>query len=364
MQAVHNLSKNLIRFGVGLATVGAVVNSALYNVDGGQRAVIFDRFTGVKPDVVGEGTHFLIPWVQKPIVFDIRATPRNVAVVTGSKDLQNVHTTLRILFRPIPEELPKIYTNIGVDYDERILPSITNEVLKAVVAQFDAADMITHRELVSQKVNEELTERAAQFGLLLDDISLTHLSFGKEFTQAVEMKQVAQQEAERARFLVEKAEQMKLAAIIAAEGDAIAAELLGTAFQQSGDALIELRKIEASEEIAAQLAKQKNVTYFPPNLSPLLNIPQQKCEKKRQNGESKLYNSKTVSSGIKYDYDLEAGVDYGAYSEGDSAEVSDFESDSVDQTDCGDSYEDGMNSYADFTIDDECNFKLKVFINF
>ncbi|KRY46401.1 Prohibitin [Trichinella britovi] len=276
MQAVHNLSKNLIRFGVGLATVGAVVNSALYNVDGGQRAVIFDRFTGVKPDVVGEGTHFLIPWVQKPIVFDIRATPRNVAVVTGSKDLQNVHTTLRILFRPIPEELPKIYTNIGVDYDERILPSITNEVLKAVVAQFDAADMITHRELVSQKVNEELTERASQFGLLLDDISLTHLSFGKEFTQAVEMKQVAQQEAERARFLVEKAEQMKLAAIISAEGDAIAAELLGTAFQQSGDALIELRKIEASEEIAAQLAKQKNVTYFPPNLSPLLSIPQQK----------------------------------------------------------------------------------------
>ncbi|KRY34459.1 Protein l(2)37Cc [Trichinella spiralis] len=244
MQAVHNLSKNLIRFGVGLATVGAVVNSALYNVDGGQRAVIFDRFTGVKPDVVGEGTHFLIPWVQKPIVFDIRATPRNVAVVTGSKDLQNVHTTLRILFRPIPEELPKIYTNIGVDYDERILPSITNEVLKAVVAQFDAADMITHRELVSQKVNEELTERASQFGLLLDDISL--------------------------------AEQMKLAAIISAEGDAIAAELLGTAFQQSGDALIELRKIEASEEIAAQLAKQKNVTYFPPNLSPLLSIPQQK----------------------------------------------------------------------------------------
>ncbi|KRX86843.1 hypothetical protein T4E_12253 [Trichinella pseudospiralis] len=77
-----------------------------------------------------------------------------------------------------------------------------------------------------------------------------------------------------------------------------------------------------------------------------------KVWEKRQNGESKLYNSKTVSSGIKYDYDLEAGVDYGAYSEGDSAEVSDFESDSVDQTDCGDSYEDGMNSYADFTIDD------------
>ncbi|GFS48214.1 prohibitin [Trichonephila inaurata madagascariensis] len=72
------------------------------------------------------------------------------------------------------------------------------------MAQFDASEMITQRELVSQKVSEELTERGAQFGLILDDISITHLTFSKEFTMAVEMKQVAQQEAERARFLVEK----------------------------------------------------------------------------------------------------------------------------------------------------------------
>ena len=47
--------------------------------------MIFDRFQGVKPDVVGEGTHFLIPWVQRPIIFDIRSRPRNVPVITGSK---------------------------------------------------------------------------------------------------------------------------------------------------------------------------------------------------------------------------------------------------------------------------------------
>lgn len=54
-------------------------------VEGGHRAVLFDRFQGVKPEVTGEGTHFLIPWVQKPIIFDIRSRPRNVAVTTGSK---------------------------------------------------------------------------------------------------------------------------------------------------------------------------------------------------------------------------------------------------------------------------------------
>ncbi|CAP38713.1 Protein CBR-PHB-1 [Caenorhabditis briggsae] len=270
--AAQKLLGRLGALGVGLSVAGGIAQTALFNVDGGQRAVIFDRFSGVKNEVVDEGTHFLIPWVQKPIIFDIRSTPRVVSTITGSKDLQNVNITLRILHRPSPDKLPNIYLTIGMDYAERVLPSITNEVLKAVVAQFDAHEMITQREVVSQRTSVALRERAAQFGLLLDDISITHLNFGREFTEAVEMKQVAQQEAEKARYLVEKAEQMKIAAITTAEGDAQAAKLLAKAFANVGDGLIELRKIEAAEEIAERMAKNKNVTYLPGNQQTLLNL--------------------------------------------------------------------------------------------
>lgn len=262
------------KIGIGLAVAGAVVNTALFNVDGGHRAVMFDRFRGVQDKVIGEGTHFLIPWVQQPIIYDIRSRPRNVPVTTGSKDLQTVSITLRILFRPQIPALPKIYTNLGIDYDERVLPSITNEVLKAVVAQYDAAEMITQREIVSHKVSETLIERAASFGIMLDDISLTHLTFGTEFTQAVEQKQVAQQDAERARFLVEKAEQVKIAAVIQAEGESKAAELLAKAFGESGEGLVELRKLEAAEDIAMQLARARNVVYLPQGQQTLLALPQ------------------------------------------------------------------------------------------
>jgi len=198
-----------------------------------------------------------------------------VPSVTGSKDLQNVNITLRILFRPKPDALPNIYTTLGQDYDDRVLPSITNEVLKAVVAQFDAGELITQRELVSAKVNEELTKRATQFGLILDDISITHCTFGREFTQAVELKQVAQQEAEKARFLVEKAEQLKKAAIIAAEGDTEAAGLMAQAFGKAGEGLVELRRIETAEAISADLAASRNIAYLPQGQQTLLALPNQ-----------------------------------------------------------------------------------------
>ena len=76
-----------------------------------------------------------IPWFETPIVYDVRAKPRNIASLTGTKDLQMVNITVRVLSRPRVEALATIFRDLGTDYDERVLPSIVNEVLKSVVAQ-------------------------------------------------------------------------------------------------------------------------------------------------------------------------------------------------------------------------------------
>ena len=99
---------------------------------------------------------------------------------------------------------------------------------------------------------------------------LTHNRFGKEFTTAVEQKQIAQQDAERAKFVVEKAEQERQAAVIRAEGEAEAANTISAAINKAGDAFVQFRKIEASREIAASLSQSKNVTYVPAGSGNLL----------------------------------------------------------------------------------------------
>lgn len=269
--------------GVGL--IGAGFYSSLYTVDGGHRAVMFSRIGGVRSEVIQEGTHVRIPWFENPIIFDIRTKPKELRSPTGTKDLQMVDITLRVLFKPDPNRLPRILSALGENYAQRVLPSIVNETLKAVVAQYNAAALITQRDDVSRKIKRDLMERAKDFDLLIDDVSITHCTFGKEYMSAIEAKQVAQQDSERAKFVVKQALQDKRSTIIKAQGEAKSAELIGQAIQRN-PGYVELRALDAARQIASTVSKSNNKVYLDSN-SLLLNILE------TSKFQSRLHNNKS-----------------------------------------------------------------------
>lgn len=235
--------------------------NSVFTVDGGHRAVMFNRLLGMKETIYNEGLNFNVPWFERPIVYDIRTRPVNLQTLTGSKDLQMVTIGVRVLHKPDPGHLVWIYRHLGKNYDERILPSLMNECAKAVVARYNANELLTKREEVSAAISRELSTRCVGFHVLLEDVAITHLAFSPEYAKAVEAKQVAQQDAERAKYVVLGAIQEKKTIITKARGEAESAELIGTAVKRN-PGFMKLRRIDAAKDIADIVAGSGNKIYL------------------------------------------------------------------------------------------------------
>ena len=175
----------------------------------------------------------------------------------GSKDLQTVNLKIRIVCRPKIDKLPELYRLLGMNYDERVLTSIVQEICGVAVSQYNAAQIISQRDVISFLIKKRITDKARDFFIEIDDVALIDIKFSKEFSDAIELKQVAQQEAERTKILVEQALLEKKSTIIKAMGEAEAVMKFGEA-NKKGNSFLALRRLEASKEISKLIANGKN----------------------------------------------------------------------------------------------------------
>lgn len=241
--------KNLIKKGPGKVFVicfAIIVIITLVKpwaqVGAGERGIVLN-FGAVQDKVLNEGIHFRVPIMQEIVLMDIKIHKVVTDAASASSDLQDVDLSVALNYHILPEKANLVYQTIGVDFKERIIDPAIQEVMKAVSALYTAEELITKRPAVSAEMQESLTKRLLMSNISVDAFSIVSFSFSKIFTDAIEAKQTAEQNALKAtrdldRIRVE-AEQTIAAAT--AEAEALRLQKMNI----SPD-LIELRKIEAN----------------------------------------------------------------------------------------------------------------------
>ena len=168
-----------------------------------------------------------------PIKFNTRVNYYDAQASTPNRDLQQIDLTARVSYKPDKSKLKEIYTTLGPKYDTNVLNNIVNEIIRGVVAQYDAQQLISDRETISNQIRYGLQQRGAPYGLLIDEFAISTIAFSPEYQKAVEKKQIARQKALEAKYFVEQAKQEAKSIIIQAEADAETIKLIGDAVKKN-----------------------------------------------------------------------------------------------------------------------------------
>jgi len=184
-----------------LAAIGVVLvifgSQSFFTVDAGERAVIL-RFGAIK-DVVAEGLHFKLPFADRIVVIDVRVTKRETGTQSSSKDLQVIRSEIALNYHPDPQAIGELYQEIGLAWETRVVDPAVKESFKAITAGYTAEELITKRAEVSAAIQASLTEKLLKYNLVVREVSITDFSFSQAFNAAIESKQIAEQQALKAR---------------------------------------------------------------------------------------------------------------------------------------------------------------------
>ena len=205
----------------------AILSKFFVIVNAGERGVLM-QFGKVQEQILGEGLHVIVPTVYTVKKLSVRVQKQESSAEASSKDLQDVFTDVALNWHIIPDEANAIFQQIGDEKEvvARIIDPAVEEVLKAVIAKYTAEEIITKRGEVKAAVDEFLTLRLLTYHIAVDDISLVHVHFSQRFSDAVEAKQIAEQEAKRGEFLALKAVKEAEAKVNLAKGEAEVQRLL------------------------------------------------------------------------------------------------------------------------------------------
>jgi regulator of protease activity HflC (stomatin/prohibitin superfamily) len=189
---------NYVRIGILCLVVLILIFGSFTIVSAGHVGVV-TRFGAVNR-VVDPGLILKFPIIEAVNQMETRTQKEQVDAAAASKDLQEVKSTIALNYHLDGAKAVVVYQNIGVEYVDRVIAPAMQEAFKATAAQFTAEDLIGKREAVKQVAYSRLKERLVRYNIIVDDFNIVNFDFSQDFNTAIEQKQVAQQNLERAKI--------------------------------------------------------------------------------------------------------------------------------------------------------------------
>ena len=216
---------------IGFVVAGLI--SGLGSVPTGHRGIHL-RWGAATGKVLDQGIYYVIPFIESVYKMSVQVKSHHTKAAAASKDLQNVSTEVTLNYAVQPDKASSLFRDVGAQYEKTIIEPAVLEAVKATTANYNAENLITERSLVKDKLQERLNARLSTHGILVDAVSITDFTFSPEFTQAIELKVTATQNALAAENNLKKVQFEAEQAVAKAKGEAEAIRIQVQAIQQQG----------------------------------------------------------------------------------------------------------------------------------
>lgn len=227
----------------------------------------------VSSGALSPGLYWYIPGVSDIHILNTKVQTVEQDSQAASRDLQNVQTQLTLNYHLGAQDPIGHYSRLGSDQNDieiKIVKPAMSEAFKSVVAQYNAEELITKREAVSNTIVSTLSARLKQYDLFVDSVSVTNFKFSDAYANAVEAKQVAEQDANRAKNVLQKAQIEAQQKVVEAKAQADAMTLQR---QVVTPELIQLKQLEIQSKMIDKWNGAYPTTYVGSSTNiPLVNL--------------------------------------------------------------------------------------------
>lgn len=224
-----------------VVAVAILLIASVTIVPAGHKGILMNM-GAVSGEVMDEGLNFKIPFVQSVQIIDVRMQKYESSDnSSASKDLQTIKSSIAVNYRIDESKAAELYKTIGMNYESTVISPAISECMKAVTSQYTAEELIIKRNEVSAAMKEFLQDKLKDKYIIVDSFNVVNFDFSEAFNTAIEEKQIAEQNALKAKYDLERIKTEAEQDVTKAKGEAEAMKLKN---QQISQSIIYLEFIE------------------------------------------------------------------------------------------------------------------------